>query len=288
MPVVEVSADLSVELSGADGETARARLRGTHSELTLDIDNPGLFAGTGDAPMVRAAAEELADRGIRVRVVHDGVHLVTIGAVSAPWWQRRATGSRRIKMGSWRGAWTSLRSRAGGTSAVLPSAESLPPPTMFPLAPTFARRRRRRPTTTHDPHRSGSPRLVVEKADLWPGERQQVFWLQHVETTIGSDPACDVVLPGLAPHHSSVLHTDSDEYVLTNLGPEVRVHGAVVTGSATLRTGARVDLGEHALAFAREEYADHGRPFGGRVGGEAGRQRPQPPRRSHGPASAGR
>ena len=288
MPVVEVTADLSVDLSGADGEVAHGHLTGTHSRLTLDIDHPSIFAGSGDAPMVQAAAEGLALRGISVRVVHDGVHLVTIGAVSAPWWQRRATGSRRIKVGSWRGIWASLRSRAANRTAVLPNAESLPPPTMFPLVPTFARSPRRTPTTTHGPHRSGSPRLVVEKADLWEGEGQQVFWLEGVETTIGSDPGCDVVLPGLDPHHASVLHTDTDEYVLTNLGPETRVHGAVVTGSATLRTGARVDLGEHSLAYAREEYADHGRPFGGRIGGEAGRQRPQPPRRGHDPASAGR
>ena len=84
---------------------------------------------------------------------------------------------------------------------------------------------------------------------------------------IGSDPVCDVVLPGLAPHHATVLHTDEDEYVLTNLGPESRVHGAACTGSALLRTGSRIELGDHILVFAREEYADHGRPFGGRVGG---------------------
>ena len=32
------------------------------------------------------------------------------------------------------------------------------------------------------------------------------------------------------------------------------------------------------MSFYREEYADHGRPYGGRVGGEIGHQRPQPPR----------
>ena len=288
MPVVEVTADLSVELSGPDGETARGRLTGSHSKLTLDLDHPGVFAGTGDAPMVRAAAEELADRGICVRVVHDGVHLVTIGAVSAPWWQRRATGSRRIKVGSWRGVWTSLRSRAGNTSAVLPSAESLPPPTMFPLAPPspgVGAGGRPPRTTRTGPAR---PAWSWRRPTSGRASASRCSGCSTSETTIGSDPDCDVVLPGLEPHHASVLHTDADEYVLTNLGPETRVHGAVVTGSATLRTGARVDLGEHSLAFAREEYADHGRPFGGRIGGEAGRQRPQPPRRSHDPATSGR
>ena len=32
------------------------------------------------------------------------------------------------------------------------------------------------------------------------------------------------------------------------------------------------------MSFYREEYADHGRPYGGRIGGEIGHQRPQPAR----------
>ena len=55
------------------------------------------------------------------------------------------------------------------------------------------------------------------------------------------------------------------------------MHGAVVD-QQILRTGTRVELGGHRLVFFREEYADHGRPHGGRIGGEAGRQLPQPPR----------
>jgi hypothetical protein len=60
-----------------------------------------------------------------------------------------------------------------------------------------------------------------------------------------------------------------------NGGP-VRVHGAVVATEALLRTGTRIDVGPWTLTYAREEYADHGRPYGGRLGGELGRQRPQP------------
>jgi len=276
---VDVSADLSVELSGPGGESASARLTGRGNRLVLEVDDPGLFAGSGDAATVRATAEALAERGVVVKVLHEGRHLVSIGAVSAPWWQRRATGSRRIKVGSWRGAWTSLRSRSEHRAAVLPSSESLPPPTMLPVAPTFSPRAHRRPTTTDNRHGTGSPRLVLEKQDLWPGEGQAVYWLEKDETTIGSDGSCDIVLPGLEATQAVVRHTAHDEYVLASVGPDARVHGAVVAEPVTLRTGARIDVGEHALAFAREEHADHGRPFGGRIGGEAGRQRPQPPRR---------
>ncbi|HSP75244.1 MAG TPA: hypothetical protein VLO31_03400, partial [Cryobacterium sp.] len=47
-----------------------------------------------------------------------------------------------------------------------------------------------------------------------------------------------------------------------------------------LRTGARIEMGPWRLAFFREEYADHGRPYGGRVGGEFAVQKPQPSRRA--------
>ena len=69
--------------------------------------------------------------------------------------------------------------------------------------------------------------------------------------------------------------------MLTRIGStaETRVHGAPVH-SAILRTGCGIDLGEWHLSFFREEYADHGRPYGGRIGGEFGHQRPQPSRAS--------
>lgn len=279
MSSTTVGADLTFELDGPEGVSVHGRLHGQDNRLVLDVDHPEVFAGRGDAATVRGAAELLAARGVRVRVVHAGVHLITLGAVSAPWWQRRATGTRHIRLGSWRGTWTSLRARSGDRSAVLPGPEALPPTTLLPLLPTFARRPRRRATTTHDHHGGGAPRLVLEKQVVWPGERQPVFWLEESETVIGSEATCGVCLPGLRARHAVVRHTDEDEYVLASGGPEVRVHGALVggvSGETVLRTGARIDVGGHQLSFYREEYADHGRPFGGRVGGEAGHQRPHP------------
>lgn len=274
-----LDADLDVELDLPGRGVAHASLRGRGNRLVMQVDRPDVFAGQGDAPAVRAVAEALADRGVVVRVEHGSTHLITIGDTRVPWWQRRATGSRHIRLGSLRGAWTSGRARLGaGADPVLPDGTLLPPETMWPLAPTFARRPRRRVTTTHDPARGGHPRLVVVDRDRYlPGEQQRVFWLEEDMVSIGGTPDSDIVLAGLEPLHAEVVHDEADEFVVRARGGVVRVGGAPVE-SQVLRSGARVQVGRWTLAFGREEYADHGRPYGGRIGGELGRQRTQPPR----------
>lgn len=39
--------------------------------------------------------------------------------------------------------------------------------------------------------------------------------------------------------------------------------GAAARDASVLRTGARIQMGKWCLAYFREEFADHGRPFGG-------------------------
>ncbi len=154
--------------------------------------------------------------------------------------------------------------------------------TPFPLAPTFLRRPVRRVTSTNDAHRGGLPRLVAVPRDgIWTPD-SRVYWLQGSRTTLGSGGSCDVVLPALDEIHAEVVHDQDDEFVLVARSKS-SVNGLPVH-RARLRTGSRVELGPYLLAFVREEYADHGRPFGGRVGGELGRQRPQPVSSSEGPA----
>ncbi|MDP2773593.1 MAG: FHA domain-containing protein [Nocardioides sp.] len=273
MAVVHAVLDLDLERAGRP--TVRTRLRGAGSRLTLEIDDPSVFAGAGDAAAVRRFAEALAGQGIAMRVEHGGRHLVTLGDVTAPWWQRRVTGTRRIRLGSLRRAWAA-RFRAGGTTPVLPDARLLPPPTLLPLAPTLRRRPRRPVTTTHDPARGGNPRLVLVHQRLGPADEHVVHRLDD-GMTIGSDPGCSIVLPDLAPVQARLRHDERDEWVVEAVSGVTRVHGSAVV-SQILRTGTRVDVGSHSLVFARDEYADHGRPFGGRIGGEAGHQIPQPPR----------
>ena len=105
----------------------------------------------------------------------------------------------------------------------------------------------------------------------------QVFYLRTgATTTIGSDPANNLVLDRVDPHQAEIRRNDEDEYVVVSTGTNpCRVNGEPIR-EALLRTGTRIEIGEWTMVYFRAEYADHGRPYGGRIGGEAGYQRPQP------------
>lgn len=278
--VTRVDADLefSVEIPGEDIVTGR--LRGQGNDLRLTVSDPSAFASPSDASSVRDLADELARLGLRIHIAGEsGRTLLSIGAVRGPWWQRPVTRSKHLRVGGLRGLLpVARRAAAAGSRARL-----TPPGTPYPIAPTFLRRAVRRTTTTHDPHRGGGPRLVEIALPEVTVSDFPVHWLQQPVTTIGSDPSCDIVLSGLEAVHAEVRHNDEDEFVVLAREGVVRVHGARVD-QQLLRTSARIELGARALTFVRDEWADHGRPHGGRIGGELGRQRPQPPRRDAEPA----
>lgn len=150
----------------------------------------------------------------------------------------------------------------------------LPPSTPLPLVPTVQRKIIRRITTTHYARGGGRPRLIfVQDAATWTGQIPREVALSEDVTTIGSQPGSDVQLEGLEALHAEIRHDAEDEYVLVPHGP---VSGSVSrTGPSVLRTGARIQMGQWCLAFFREEFADHGRPYGGRSGGELAYERPQ-------------
>lgn len=280
--VVEADLCFSVEVTGEVSVTGS--LEGTGSDLVLKVSDPAAFAGSDDAASLRRLADELSRLGLTVQVRdrHD-VPLLTMGDVRCPWWQRPITRSPHLRVAGLRGFAAAGRGRARSDSPTLPKGALAPPATPYPLAPTFLRRPVRRVTTTHDPARGGLPRLVellAEDSSTLAGP--PVHWLQQERTLIGSDPHCDIVLPGLAAEHAEVRQDEADEFTIVALDPETRVHGRRVH-TAVLRTAARIELGpedgRRVLTFVREEYADHGRPYGGRIGGELGHQRSQPSRR---------
>ena len=278
---VRADLDFAVEVPGRPPLTGS--LRGHGRRLELRVSDPGAFAGRADSAAVRTMAASLAARGLCVTVVAGETVLVTLGNVRTSWLQRRLTGSRHLRVGGPLGAWTGARALARpGAEALLPDRSLAPPATLYPLAPTFLRRLRPPVTTTHDPGGGGAPRMVLApREDLWPGDRRLAYPLRRAVTTIGSHDSCDIRLPGLAPVQAEIRHDADDEFVLVHVGgpgSPTRVHGEAVR-QRILRTASRVDLGGWTLTFYREEYADHGRPYGGRVGGEIGHQRPQPARR---------
>ena len=134
-------------------------------------------------------------------------------------------------------------------------------------------------STTHAEWGSGEPHLLVSGGD---GVRE-TFSLTGDEVRIGSSPDCDLVLTGAEPVHATITHDERDEYVLT-------LHGEGETSARdggdaqVLRTGARFTVADWTLVFGRAEYADHGRPYGGREGGELSDQpgQPQRPDYAHG------
>ncbi|WES65756.1 hypothetical protein P0L94_06695 [Microbacter sp. GSS18] len=143
------------------------------------------------------------------------------------------------------------------------------------------------PTTTHAEWGAGNPRLRISDGD----ERATHDLVDDV-THIGGAEGGEIVLAGIAPLHATIEHDDRDEYVLTMHGdgelsanPDSEAtHAGERT--LTLRSGARFTAGPWTLVYLRDEYADHGRPFGGRQGGEGEHQRRQPDRPAYGASDA--
>ena len=279
-----VDADLQFSVDVPGSPTVTGSLTGSSRTLELTVSDPALFAGRADSAAIRGLAQALADRGLTVSVVSSSGPLVTLGAPRTSWLQRRVTGSRHIRIERGAGLWILARGRTRSPrGGALAATDLAPPPTLSPIAPTMARRPRRRVTTTHDPDRGGNPRLILSLG-AYPraSDRPTVFQLRDDVTSIGSGVDCDIRLAGLELLHAEIRHDDEDEFVLVRIGPgDTRVNGAPVD-RAVLRTASRVEVGTWTMSFYREEFADHGRPYGGRVGGEFGRQRSQPSRTSPG------
>lgn len=260
--------------SDGPGRSAEGSIQATGHEVEVYLDNPALFQAdrTPLLGSVRSFAKELASRGLLLRVKGPDGELVSLGAVKASTAQRLLTGSAFIRLGSWR----ALAPLAGRFSfKETPKDSFVPPGTPWPLVPMVHRRIPRNITTTHYSAGGGRPRLfLVRDGQYWDGTMPEEFNLKEGTTTIGSSDDADVVLDGLEPLHAEIRHTDQDEYVLHSTG---HVGGSVDehADETTLRTGARLIMGPWRLGFFREEYADHGRPYGGRSGGEFAHQKGQ-------------
>ncbi|RLQ84666.1 hypothetical protein D9V28_08610 [Mycetocola zhadangensis] len=230
---------------------------------------------------LRFIADELARRGLTVALSGPSGLIARIGAIKSSVAQRVVTRSPHIELGAPAVLAPLLIPRRSAPRAG--AALELPPSTLFPLAPTFDRTVRRRVTTTHYTPGSGRPRLIfVVGSENWNGQRPREFDLLPTVTRIGSSVSSDLQLAGLRDHHAEIVHDKNDEYVFY---PSVEAGASTSSGRRTdgqiLRTGARIELGPWRMGFFREEFADHGRPYGGRAGGEFAVQKPQPPRHTY-------
>lgn len=127
------------------------------------------------------------------------------------------------------------------------------------------------PMTTTTDQGGGRPRLIFALGGSAPqGAVPREFNLREGTTTrIGSGADTDLRLDGLAEQHAEIQCEGGDEYVLVDLGAGgSRVDGQPVE-RAPLHTGDRIELGDWTMSYFRDEHADHGRPFGGREGGES-------------------
>ncbi len=276
---IEADIAFSMERGGSDDhepQTVTGTVTGSGHHIEVHCDDVGALSSGSSVRDARQIAAALAGEGLSVALVGKDGPIVTIGDVKAGLLARAATRSRHIRIDSLKAATNLARSRGTGGKA---RGSLLPPPTLWPIAPTF-RWSRRRPTTTHDPAGGGRPRLVFSMgAAATSGGQRRVFDLPKTGTSIGSNEFADLRLSGVAPEQARVRRdSGTDEYILVALGGEIptKVNGVRVTTEQVLRTGSRVEMGPWTMVYSREEFADHGRPYGGRAGGEFSRQRDQP------------
>lgn len=278
--MIRLDIDLHVEQVGPDDDTPTTfHVHAAGNEVVVTLHDTALLAGLGrhDLTQLAPLADGLARRGISVRVEGPKGTLVRLGDVKSGPVGRLVAGSPHIKLGHLTALMADMRrtDRGGVRLAV-------PPSTLFPLIPTLVRHVRRRVTTTHYLPGSGRPRLIfaVGSGD-WNGSRPREFDLLPGRTTIGSGPDADLRLEGLEALHAEIRHNEDDEYVLYPFAPTGggRPNLPRSTDNARiLRTGSRIEMGPWRLAYYREEFADHGRPHGGRQGGEYAFQKQQPVR----------
>ncbi|MEW1708489.1 FHA domain-containing protein [Microbacterium sp. NPDC089190] len=277
------------ETGDADSPPFEGTVTASGTEVRIVVNDPSRLPGNGRRTLTELStvADALASRGISVKLEGPDGPILQLGDIKSGALQRVITGSKHIRLGSVAAVAPLLVRRNGDRTLTFP----VPPETPLPLVPTVNRTVRRRVTTTHYTPGSGRPRLIFAVGDSsWDGSRPREFDLLPTKTVIGSGDEADLRLPGLAPVHAEIRHEGDDEYVLYGFdvvgGGGARDQGPGRDGGGRiLRTGARIELGDWRLAYFRAEFADHGRPYGGRQGGEFARQRKQPPRGGSGPLS---
>jgi len=278
--VMHLDIDLSfsvaqVDADGTESPPINATVTANGRHIEIRTEDSALFDGMPRS-ITRSAdafATELAARNLSLSVIGPQGEIVSLGAVKTTVMSRLLTRSKYMRLGSLKAL--PRFASTSGSEADNPTS-LIPPITPWPPAPTFNRKIRRRITTTHAARGSGRPRLIMIQSAQGPVGGPLEFNLVNESTVIGSADSSDLQLAGLEPVHAEIVHDEFDEYVIIRHGYMGGSQSSEPGEGVKLRTGSRVDLGAWKLVFLREEYADHGRPYGGRQGGEFAYQKPQP------------
>lgn len=260
---------------GSAGTPMEGRVAADGQDIELVLSTTNAFGSDPKSllPVAEALGEHFDRSGLTLSVVGPDGELLRLGAVKAPLWQRVFTKSKHVRLGDRQALMKAGRTVGGGTAR---PAVVVPPSTPWPPAPTFNRLVRRKVTTTHSSRGAGRPRLVMSRSEGGESRGQVLeFNLVSDKVVIGSDESCDLRLAGLNAVHAEIYHDERDEFIIVRRGPGGGSQSMASGDQSILRTGTRIELGPWRLVYVREEYADHGRPFGGRQGGEYAYQRPQ-------------
>lgn len=289
---LDLAADLTfdIDVPAGDGHPAahvHAVVTAEGNRVRVHSDDLLSLVGQPSRGAVRAMAAQLARLGVVVDVSGPDGLIVSLGAVQSSPAHRLVTRSRHMRIGSWTRAAAAARARLRPSSrATRLRAPGLPPGTPWPPLPSMATRPHIA-STTHDPAGGGHPRLYLSDTSdplaPWP---VGVHHLSPSGVTIGSGEGVGLQLAGTDELQAEIIRTDDDEYVLiARSNRMLSTVGGRQLPRQILRTGARIELGTWRMSYVRDEFADHGRPYGGRIGGELGRQRTQPiPENRQGPS----
>lgn len=281
--VLHLAVDLTfdIDVPAGDGYPAahvHAVVTAQGNRVLVHSDDILSLVGQPSRTAVRQLASRLARLGLIVDVSGPDGLIVSLGAVNPSVLHRLVTRSPHMRLGSWTRAASAARARLRPSRrATRLRAPGLPPGTPWPPLPSMANHRHV-VTTTHDPSGGGHPRLyLADTSDPLAPEAVGVFMLPATGTRIGSGEQVDLRLAGTDELQADIIRTDDDEYVLIARSTHIlSTVGGQQLPRQLLRTGARIELGPWRLTYVRDEFADHGRPYGGRIGGEFGHQRTQP------------
>ena len=241
----DIDLEFSAELPPEDGQeavTVRGSVEAAGSEIHIHTDTAALFklGSRRHLTAIRELAAALAKRGLVVTVSVPEGTIVSLGAVEVSPLHRLMSTSSHIKPGKSNTWATVIKAQASRGL----QGRMLPPATPLPISPTFQRRYRMKPTTTHYARGGGRPRLFfVRDSETWDGKPPKEFNLAEETTVIGSGSEVTFRLPELAEAHGRIEHTEDDEYVF--FAADAASSDA---SGRTLRTGARILLGTQIMA----------------------------------------